>query len=50
MSKEKEPHEKLADQELDLTAAQEVHYSDDFKKADDAAKQEKQQKNKSDEN
>ncbi len=46
MSKEKEPHEKLADKELDVTSAQEVHYSDDFKKADDAAEQESQKKNK----
>ena len=43
MSKEKEPHEKLADKELDLKAAQEVHYSDDFKKADKAAKEETNQ-------
>ena len=43
MSKEKEPHEKLADKELDLKAAQEVHYSDDFKKADNAAKKGNQQ-------
>ncbi|MBD8015204.1 MULTISPECIES: YfhE family protein [Planococcus] len=43
MSKEKEPHEKLADKELDLKAAQEVHYNDDFKKADNAAKAENQQ-------
>ena len=43
MSKEKEPHEKLADRELDLKAAQEVHYSDDFKKADNAAKEETKQ-------
>jgi len=43
MSKEKEPHEKLADKELDLKAAQEVHYNDDFKKADNVAKAENQQ-------
>lgn len=43
MSKEKEPHEKLADKELDLKAAQEVHYSGDFKKADKAAKEETKQ-------
>ena len=36
MAKEKQPHEKLADKELDLKAAQEVHYADDFKKADKA--------------
>lgn len=33
----KKPHEKLADKELDLKAAQEVHLQDDFKKADKAA-------------
>lgn len=36
MADEKQPHEKLADKELDLKAAQEVHYADDFKKADKA--------------
>lgn len=49
MSKEKEPHEKLADKELDLKAAQEVHYSDDFKKADNAAKKESQEQDSDDE-
>ena len=37
MAEEKQPYEKLADKELDLKAAQEVHYQDDFKKADKAA-------------
>lgn len=37
MAEEKKPHEKLADKELDLKAAQEVHLQDDFKKADKAA-------------
>ncbi|EMF45627.1 hypothetical protein B481_2869 [Planococcus halocryophilus Or1] len=46
MSKEKEPHEKLTDKDLDLTSAQEVHYSEDFKKADKAAKEDDQQKTK----
>lgn len=36
MAEEKQPHEKLADKELDLKAAQEVHLQDDFKKADKA--------------
>ncbi|MCH4826442.1 MAG: YfhE family protein [Planococcus sp. (in: firmicutes)] len=50
MSSEKEPHEKLSDKDLDLTSAQEVHYNEDFKKADKAAKEDDQQKNKEDEN
>ncbi|MFD1864495.1 YfhE family protein [Planococcus chinensis] len=41
MAEEKLPHEKLADKELDLKAAQEVHYADDFKKADKAGKEQK---------
>ena len=36
MAEDKQPHEKLADKELDLKAAQEVHLQDDFKKADKA--------------
>lgn len=39
MAQEKQPHEKLADKELDLKAAQEVHYADDFKKADKAGEE-----------
>jgi len=50
MSSEKEPHEKLSDKDLDLTSAQEVHYNEDFKKVDKAAKEDDQQKNKEDEN
>lgn len=50
MSEEKQPHEKLTDKDLDLTSAQEVHYKDDFKKADEATKKENQEKNKEDEN
>lgn len=43
MSDEKQPHEKLADKELDLKAAQQVHYQDDFKKADKAAENQEDQ-------
>lgn len=39
MAEEKQPHEKLADKELDVKKAQEVHLQDDFKKADKAAEQ-----------
>lgn len=43
MAEEKQPHEKLADKELDLKAAQEVHYQDDFKKADKAGEEKREQ-------
>lgn len=43
MAEEKQPHEKLADKELDLKAAQEVHYADDFKKADNAGEEKREQ-------
>jgi hypothetical protein len=43
MSNNKEPHEKLADDELDLKAAQKVNYTDDFKKADQAGKEQDNQ-------
>ncbi|MGI2328702.1 YfhE family protein [Planococcus sp. YIM B11945] len=43
MSEKKEPHEKLADGELDLKAAQQVHLADDFKKADQAGKEQDSQ-------
>nr|WP_316047337.1 YfhE family protein [Planococcus glaciei] len=33
MAEEKQPHEKLADKELNVKAAQEVHLQDDFKKS-----------------
>lgn len=49
MSDKKEPHEKLADKELDLKAAQEVHLQDDFKKADKAGKDQNSEQNKENE-
>ncbi len=48
MSDNKEPHEKLATDELDLKAAQKVHYAEDFKKADKAGKQQDNQGEKED--
>lgn len=45
MAEEKQPHEKLADKELDLKAAQQVHYADDFKKADKAGEENNEQNN-----
>lgn len=46
MAEEKQPHEKLADKELNVKAAQEVHYQDDFKKADKAAEDQTQDQEK----
>lgn len=46
MAEEKQPHEKLADKELDVKAAQEVHYQDDFKKADKAGEAQQQDQEK----
>lgn len=43
MSDNKEPHEKLAHDDLDLKAAQKVHYTEDFKKADQAGKEQDDQ-------
>lgn len=50
MSDNKEPHEKLANDELDLKAAQKVNYTEDFKKADQAGKEQKDQDEKEKEN
>ncbi|MBZ5200855.1 YfhE family protein [Planomicrobium chinense] len=49
MAEEKQPHEKLADKELNVKAAQEVHLQDDFKKADKAGEQADKESEKSDE-
>ncbi|TWT02367.1 YfhE family protein [Planomicrobium sp. CPCC 101079] len=48
MSNNKEPHEQLAKDELDLKAAQKVNYADDFKKADQAGKEQDDQGEKDD--
>ncbi|MDN7228951.1 YfhE family protein [Planococcus sp. N064] len=48
MTEEKQPHEKLADKELNVKAAQEVHLQDDFKKADKAGEQTDKENEKSD--
>ncbi|GKW46375.1 YfhE family protein [Planococcus sp. NCCP-2050] len=46
MAEEKQPHEKLADKELNVKAAQEVHYQEEFKKADKVAEDQKQDQDK----
>lgn len=43
MAEDKQPHEKMRDKESDLKAAQKVHYTDDFKKADKAGEQQRQE-------
>ncbi|SDG98383.1 YfhE-like protein [Planococcus glaciei] len=48
MAEEKQLHEKLADKELNVKAAQEVHLQDDFKKADKAGEQADKENEKSD--
>ncbi|WP_203334033.1 YfhE family protein [Planococcus beigongshangi] len=43
MAEDKQPHEKMRDKESDLKAAQKVHYTDDFKKADKAGEAQRQE-------
>ncbi|MFD1032156.1 YfhE family protein [Metaplanococcus flavidus] len=43
MADNKQPHEKLTDDNNGLKSAQEVHYSEDFKKADKAGEEQRQE-------
>lgn len=43
MADEKQPHEKLTDSPNGIKKAQEVHYSEDFKKADKAGEDQRQE-------
>ncbi|MFC4408882.1 YfhE family protein [Chungangia koreensis] len=45
MSENKKPHEQITDKNNGLTSAQEVTYPNDFKRADEAEKEEKEKKN-----
>ncbi|EGQ24175.1 MULTISPECIES: YfhE family protein [Sporosarcina] len=46
MSEKKPPHETLTEKNNGLKAAQEVHYAEDFKRADKATEHENNQKSK----
>ena len=43
MADNKQPHEKLTDSPNGIKKAQEVHYAEDFKKADKAGEQQREE-------
>lgn len=43
MADDKQPHEKLTDSPNGIKKAQEVHYSEDFKKADKAGEEQRKE-------
>lgn len=52
MAEDKKPHEQLQESPGDIKKAQEVHYSEDFKKADKAGEEQRKEneEKKSDDN
>ncbi|AQQ51964.1 YfhE family protein [Planococcus lenghuensis] len=49
MAEDKKPHEKITDKNNGLSDTQEVLYPDDFKKADEADEQQREEQKKQDE-